>query len=428
MRQEPTEPERPGWANWSGSVTARPVEIAHPASEDELAAIVRRAPQLRVAGAGHSFWPLCETDGVLVVLDALPGGLEVAADRTRAWAPAGWTIDRLTRALWDEGLSLANQGDIDRQALAGALATGTHGTGRDLPCLSAGAHRYRLMLADGSVVTCGGGEREELYQAQRLSLGLLGVALAVEIAVVPAYHLEERIEKRPLAEVLDGFADLAAGLRHVEAFIWPHADTAILKTLHPAEDDGTFVEPGPVDETVFRLCCELSAASSRFTAPLQQLMARGSGRSRRVGPAHRIFPSERTVRFEEMEHEVPREAAIPLVRATIDWIRREHLPVAFPFELRWVAADDIWLSPFNAGPCASLSLHQFAPMPWRDLFTDAEAKFRAAGGRPHWAKRHTLSRDDVDALYPMAERFRSVRRAHDPGGRFLNEPLGALFS
>lgn len=418
----------PEWRNWSGSVVARPSEIARPATEAELAGLVRRAPRLRVAGSGHSFMPLCDTDGALVSLAAMEGRLEIAPDRRTAWAPAGWSLDRLTRTLWEQGLCLPNQGDINNQALAGALATGTHGTGGELKCLSAIARGFRLMLADGAVIECGPGRDEDLFQAQRLSLGLLGIALAIEIEVVPAYHLEERIERRPIAEVLEAFGDWAGGLRHAEFWVFPHSDTAIVKFLHPAEDDGSFREPGPVDETVFRLCCELSAAAPKFTATLQKLLVRGAGKSRRVGPAHRIFPSDRTVPFEEMEYEVPREAGLAALSEAIAWIRKADLPVTFPFEFRWTAADDIWLSPFNRGDCAAVSMHQFARMPWQDLFAEGETIFRAAGGRPHWGKRHTLTRADVDRLYPAAERFRQVRRAHDPEGKFLNHHLGELFS
>lgn len=416
------------WRNWSGSVAARPARIARPESEEALADLVRSSPKVRPAGSGHSFMPLCETDGVLVRLDRLPGGIEVAADRASAWVPANWPLHRLTQALWDQGLSLANQGDIDKQTLAGAMSTGTHGTGKDLKSLSNLARAWRLMLADGSIVTCSRAERPDLFEAQRLSLGLMGLALDVEIEVVPAYFLEERIEKRPLAEVVEGFADWANETRHVEFWVFPHADTVILKTLRPCPDEGTFKEPGQVEETVFRLCCELSAAAPKFTPVLQKVLARGAGKSRRVGPANRIFPSERTIPFEEMEYELPREAALPALREAIDWIRKGELPVTFPFEFRWTAADDIWLSPFNRGPCAAISMHQFAPMPWAGLFAEAETIFRAAGGRPHWAKRHTLTREDVDALYPRAERFREVRRAHDPEGRWLNSHLGGLFS
>jgi FAD/FMN-containing dehydrogenase len=277
-------------------------------------------------------------------------------------------------------------------------------------------------------VECSATGRPELYEAQRLSLGLLGVAVEVEMAVLPAYHLEERVEKKPLAEVLERFPEWAAQSRHAEFFVFPYGDQVALKTLHPASDEGTFKAAGPVDETVWRLACELGAAAPSFIPTLQKLLTRGAGKSRRVGPAHRIFPSERTVRFEEMEYELPREAGLVTLKETLDWIRRRELPVAFPFEFRWTAGDDLLLSPFSQGPCASVSMHQFAPMPWRALFEEAEAVFRAAGGRPHWGKRHALDRAAVDALYPQAERFRETRRAHDPEGKFLNAHLAPLFS
>ncbi len=418
------------WSNWSGSVTAQPAEIVHPRTEAELADVVRGASRLRVAGSGHSFMPLCETDGVLVSMDAMPGELTVSPDRRTARAPAGLSLDKLTEALWAQGLSLPNQGDINHQALAGAMATGTHGTGADLGSLSTLARSFRLVLADGSVVDCSATERPDLFEAQRLSLGLLGVAVEIEFEVLPAYHLEERIEKKPLAETLERFPEWAASSRHLEFFVFPYADQVLLKTLHPCDGEGRFKEPGPVDETVFRLACELTAAAPGFAPTLQKLMTRGSGGGRvqrRVGPAWRIFPSERTVRFEEMEYELPREAGLPALKAAIDWIRAGERPVAFPFEFRWTAGDDLWLSPFNTGPGASVSMHQFAPMPWRELFAEAESIFRDHGGRPHWGKRHTLTRADVDVLFPLAQRFRDVRAAHDPEGKFLNDHLGALF-
>src|SRR5262245_25602564 len=115
------------WSNWSGSVQASPDVVARPKTEAELAAIVSRARKVRVTGAGHSFMPLCETDGTLLSLADMEGSVELSADRSRAWAPAGWSLNKLTTALWDQGASLLNQGDVNPQALAGAIATGTHG-------------------------------------------------------------------------------------------------------------------------------------------------------------------------------------------------------------------------------------------------------------------------------------------------------------
>ena len=355
------------WRNWSGSVRAAPQAIARPRTQAELARLVAGARKLRVVGAGHSFMPLCETDGVLLQLCGLEGGLEFNADKTRVWAPAGWTLARFTAALWEAGVSLINQGDVNSQALAGAIGTGTHGSGAELGSLSTAARAFCVMGPDGEVRVCSASENADLYQAQRVGLGLLGVVTRIEIDVIAAYHRGETLTAMPLPAAL------------------PWAS----RLIHP------FLVGKLLD-------------------------------NRRVGPAYKIFPSDRTVPFEEMEYETPREAGFAALKEAIGLIRKKGLPVAFPFEFRLVAEDDIWLSPMHAGPCASISMHQYAKMPYQREFAEIEPIFRAHGGRPHWAKRHTLSRADVDALYPNAERFRAVRTARDPDGTFFNAPLPSL--
>ena len=120
---------RQEWKNWSGSVQAQPSRLASPRTEDELATLVRGAAKVRVGGAGPSFMPLCATSGVLLNIAELDSPIDIAADGASAWVPAGWSLKRLTASLWERGYSLPNQGDINPQSLAGATATGTHGTG-----------------------------------------------------------------------------------------------------------------------------------------------------------------------------------------------------------------------------------------------------------------------------------------------------------
>lgn len=415
------------WSNWSGSVAAD-AAVARPQSEDELAALVRGANRLRVTGAGHSFMPLCESDELIVSLDDMAGALHVAPDRRTARIPAGWSIRRLTAALWEEGLALANQGDVNPQSLAGAMATGTHGTGVDLGSLSTFARGFRLVGADGEARWCDAATNADLYQAQRLSLGLFGVATEIEVAVVPAFHLAERIEKRRWAEIRESYDELAAQHRHIEFWFFPHSDHVILKTLDPCDPCDPPTTTTDMEEAAFRRILDIAARLPFLTPFLQRLMMKSGISGRRRGPAHSIFPSDRTIRFEEMEYEMPRAVGIGALAEVVGWIRRKRLPVTFPFEYRTVAADDIWMSPMNAGPVAAISMHQYAKMPWQSLFAEAEAIFRGAGGRPHWAKRHTLDRAGVAALYPMTSRYIAVRRAADPHGKFLNPHLEALFA
>lgn len=427
----PASADRSGalvWSNWSGSVNSHPRAVLRPRDEHELGKAIRGARSVRATGAGHSFMPLCQSVDLIVSLEDMAGELRVSPDRQSVRAPAGWSLKRLTAALWEEGLALANQGDVNPQSLAGSLATGTHGTGRELGSLATFARGFRLVMADGEPRWCDAKTEPDLFAAQRLSLGLFGIATEIEIAVVPAFHLVERTRKISWGEVRESFDQLAEQHRHIEFFWFPHADDVILKTLDPTDPCDPPPSADPADEQGFGRMLEIGRATPDMVPELQRRMMAEPIEGRRWGPAHTIFPSERTLRFEEMEYEMPRAAGLDTLDEVVRWIRKDRLPVSFPFEYRIVAPDDIWMSPMNNGPVAAISMHQYAPMPWRDLFAQAETIFRRNGGRPHWAKRHTLSRTDVDALYPMAERFREVRRSADPEGKFLNAHLAELFS
>lgn len=419
------------WKNWSGSVAATPERLARPTSEAELSRLVAEARRVRVVGAGHSFTPLCATDGALVSLEAIAGEPLADPGASRVWVPAGMRLSALTRALWDQGLSLANQGDIDVQTLAGALATGTHGTGLSLGSLSTQATGFRMLLADGQIVTCDAREYPDLFEAQRLSLGLLGVALDVELAVTPAYHLHERVVATPLDAVEEQWPELIAAHRHVEFFVFPHAKRsgplAILKTLDPVPAGLDSTEGKDVDDAAFARVCDWCARAPFLTRFIQPHLIGPKLKSERRGPAFRVFPSAREVRFEEMEYEVPLDQGFAALRAAIERVVKRGLPVAFPFEFRVTAGDDIWLSPFNQGPCASISMHQFHKMDWRTPFSAVEPVLRAHGGRPHWGKRHGLKARDVETLYPMVGRFKAVRDQVDPDAKFVNAHLAALF-
>ena len=195
------------WSNWSGSVRAA-ADVRRPRDEAELAEIVRSARSVRPTGAGHSFMPLCESGDAIVSLEEMAGAITVAPDRRTARIPAGWSIKRLTAALWEEGLALSNQGDVNPQSLAGAMGTGTHGTGRELGNLSSFARGFRLIGADGEARWCDATTNPDLFQAQRLSLGMFGVATEIECEVVPAFHLAERIEKKPWGEIRERYDEL----------------------------------------------------------------------------------------------------------------------------------------------------------------------------------------------------------------------------
>jgi hypothetical protein len=267
------------------------------------------------------------------------------------------------------------------------------------------------------------------FKRRGLSLGLVGVATQIEIDVLPAYHLEERIESHPLSRRLKraGMSSAAQSARRIL-----HLSVRRARRAEDAEPSaGRGAAEAHERHGRSRVPHGLRCLCGRAVADAASAAAHRAGRAcvtRRVGPAYQIFPSDRTVRFEEMEYELPRANGFGSAEGRDRPGSRKKLPVTFPFEFRLTAADDIWLSPFNGTPGASISMHQYAKMPWRDLFAEAEPIFRAHGGRPHWAKRHTLDRARRRcALSGRGQVQSGARRRHDPGAKFANAHLMQTF-
>ncbi len=176
------------WSNWSGSVTCRPLQWHKPASEADVVEVVRHAAvqgeSIRVAGSGHSFTPLCASDEVLLSLEGL-SGVETVDDQGRAWIRSGTKIHDLGDPLADRGWALANQGDVDVQAIAGAISTGTHGTGPTLGSLSTQLVGLRLVTSSGELLEISPESDLEMFRAAGVSLGSLGVITAVRLQLVP---------------------------------------------------------------------------------------------------------------------------------------------------------------------------------------------------------------------------------------------------
>jgi FAD/FMN-containing dehydrogenase len=385
------------WSNWAGNVSCEPAVRIDAASEADVVAALRDAEArglgVRVAGSGHSFSPLVATDGALLSLDGLAGIARHEPDARRVWVRAGTKLAALGRALHALGLAQENLGDVDVQALGGALATGTHGTGRTLPNLSARVSGVRLLLADGSLRVVRAEDAPERLAAARVSLGALGVVTAVRLDCVPAYRLHERTLRMPIDACLADMAERSAESRHHEFFWYPSRDLAETKTIEPTE-----LAPEAV-------------AGRRYE---------------RIGWSHEILPSVRELRFVEMEYALPAESGPACFRAVRERMRQRHPDVAWPVEYRWVRGDDAWLSPAHGRDTVTLSLHQGAELPWQDFFADLEPLLRAHGGRPHWGKRHGLAAAELAPLYPRFEDFRRARAELDPKGRFLNEHLRSV--
>ena len=419
------------WTNWAGDESCTPGQILQPRSVDEVARAVKESADagrtVRVVGAGHSFSDLVCTDGLLLNLDHLSGIQHVDAEAGLVTVGAGTRLYDLNQALAACGLALANLGDIDRQSIAGATSTATHGTGRSLGNLATQVEAVDLVLADGSLLSCTEADRDVLAAA-RVSLGALGVATSYQLRVVPAFALHAQARTMPMAEVTGRLDELVDDNDHFEFFVFPHADAALVKLnnrtdypIRPPRDlarrASEFLENGVVE-----LACTAGRRFPSRIPALNRALTRLMTPTDHVDHSYRVFASRRSVRFTEMEVAVPRAACADVLAEIRRTITAQGLDVNFPIEVRFVAADEkAHLSPSYGRETAYLAVHMYRGMEWRPYFRAVQDIALAHGGRPHWGKRHLLDAEQLAGLYPAWDRFQAVRAQLDPRGVFTNE-------
>jgi FAD-linked oxidoreductase len=419
------------WVNWAGDQRCRPAGLVRPRSRDELAEAITAAAaagqKVKVAGSGHSFTEAAMTKGTMVALEALSGVLDADPASGLVKVAGGTLLADLNEELAALGLAMENLGDIDQQTIAGAISTGTHGTGARLRNISAQVEGLELVLADGSVRHLSAGTNPELLRAARVGLGALGAISAVTLRCVPAFSLLRVDTPHPREEVLDSFAERAAAHEHFELFTFPYDDSALVLERNridgpprPRGRGAAYLNDVVLENWALGLLAGTGKALPRTIPALSRLAGRLASGSRTSDRSDRVFVNQRRVRFTEMEYGVPREAGPEAVRRVIDWVRSNRYPVFFPIEMRVAAGDDASLSPSHERATAYIAVHQYRGMEWRPYFEAVEAIMDDYDGRPHWGKRHFQTAATLAPRYPAWNEFQRARNTLDPERVFAN--------
>ena len=437
MPASPMARER--WRNWAGNQRAE-VEVVRPGSVDEVAAVLAQAAaggrRVRPIGSGHSFSGVAVPEDLQLSLECLTGVRSVGFDGlVEVWA--GTPLHRLTAELARRGFLLANLGDIDRQTLAGAIATGTHGTGARFGGLATQVRALELVRPDGEVLRCSPAQHPDVFRAARVGLGALGVVTAVTVRAEPAFALRAEEGPGTLSAALDDFDGLMTSTDHVEFYWFPHTDATLVKcnTRVPLDDASAassrwraMWDDGLLANAAFAGVVAAGRRAPALVPPLARVSARALAPRTYADHSHRVFVSRRRVRYLETEWAVPREAAAEVLAE----LRRLHEASdwrsAFPVEVRLAAADDIPLSTASGRDTAYIAAHVPAgtePGPW---FAAVGSTAAAVGGRPHWGKLHGLDAAALRSRYPAFDDFVAVRDRLDPTGvlanRYLDRVLG----
>jgi FAD-linked oxidoreductase len=390
-----------------------------------------RGLPVKTVGAGHSFTGVAATDGILVDLDQLQGVISADVETGRVRVAAGTRLHRLPELLAPYGLALPNMGDIDRQSIAGATSTGTHGTGLGFGGLATMITAAVLVTGDGSLLTVSETENAELLPAVRLGLGALGILVELELQLVPAFLLRAVEHPEPF-EVIDEFRARVEAADHFELYWWPHTDRVMTKTntrlpldagRAPVGAFSNWIEEEVMSNGALALMCNLGHLTPGITPSINRLATKVYGDREYTDDSYEVFTAPRRVRFREMEYALPLDevpAALHELRAMID---ASEWRISFPVEVRAAAPDENWLSTAHGRESGYIAVHRYVKDDPEQYFRAAEQIFLAHGGRPHWGKMHYLDAATFAERYPRFGDFLAVRDRLDPQRVFRNAYL-----
>ncbi|WP_026929188.1 D-arabinono-1,4-lactone oxidase [Glycomyces tenuis] len=424
------------WRNWSGTEAVEPVRTVKPGKVNEIAAAVREAAadglRVKAVGAGHSFSGIAAPEGVLVDMGDMDGVVRVDTETNVVTVEAGMPMWRLNKVLDAHGLALENMGDIDRQTVSGAISTGTHGTGDRYRGLAWQVSALQMVLADGAVVRCSPERRPELFAAARIGLGALGIITEVSIQCVPAFQLQAVETPMRLDAVLGGLDELVAENDHFEFYWFPHTERTLTKqnnrySMEERKRRPTRLEywwnEGFTENALFEASNRVGARFPQAVPSLNRLAGRVWSSRNYTDVSHRVFTSPRKVVFREMEYAVPREALAEVLRDLKARVDAGGFNVSFPVEVRFAAADDVWLSTAHGRKTAYVAVHQYHRHDYEEYFKAAAEICNAVDGRPHWGKLHWLDAKGLSERYERFDDFLAVRDEVDPERRFANSYL-----
>ncbi|MEP1125637.1 MAG: D-arabinono-1,4-lactone oxidase [Ilumatobacter sp.] len=418
--------------NWAGNQRCVPTAVHEPTSTDGVAAIVRTAAQVgqrvKVIGGAHSFTDVAMTDGHLLSLDAMDRVIAVGGpDGRDVTVQAGIRLFELNEQLARRGLAMPNLGDIDRQSIAGAMSTATHGTGAGLGNIASMVVGLELVTGDGTIRRSDESNDPDLLRVARVGLGALGIVTEVTLRCVPAFklHAVETIE--PLAKVLADFDQVMHSTDHVEFYWFPGARRVQVKrntrTDAPlaAQSRVGYIRDKWIGENLaFGTVCRVGRRFPSAAPKIAKLITSAASERDFVDRSDKIFCSPRRVRFLEMEYGVPLPAVPEALDRIASMVKSLPFPPMFPIEVRVSQGDDIPLSTANGRASGWIAVHQYIGAPYEAYFQAVEQIMNDHVGRPHWGKLHFQTAATLADRYPEWHVFQSARADLDPTGTFAN--------
>lgn len=408
--------------NWAGNIAFTAPELLRPGSADQLRVMAARNAKVRVLGAGHSFNAVADSPGALITLEDMPRAIEIDSASATVTVSAGVRYAELAPYLEARGFALANLASLPHITVAGAVATGTHGSGDRNGSLATAVAGIDLITADGDKVRVPADE----VDAMAVGLGAFGIVTSLTLRLVPSFAVRQWVyDGLPRAELTAGFDEIFASAYSVSAFTtW--RDPAVIDQLWFKHEASAVAEPPPATWRGARL-----ADSPRHPVPgmpTQNTTAQdgAEGRWHERLPHFRAEFTPSAGDELQSEYLLPRTEAVAAL-AALDDLAEQIAGLLLVSEIRTVAGDDLWLSP--ACGRDSVALH----FTWRKdqaaviaLLPRIEERLAPFLPRPHWGKLFRLPPAKIRDAYPRLPGFARLATSYDPAGKFRNDFLTGI--
>lgn len=422
------------FVNWARNQQCTPQNYYQPENEEDLIAVVTSSAHIRLTGTGHSWSPVCITNHTLVNLDRYSKVLHTDRENMQVKVQAGIKLKALIEHLDRHGLAMKNLGSINYQSLAGAVSTGTHGSGIAYKILGSQIEEFTMIKATGEKLTVHSTRDKELFNLCLVNLGCLGVISEITLNVVPAFNLHDYTVAIDYNEAIDRLDDYINNTNHFKMWWFPHTDKMVMyrynRTLEKTND--TRLRQWFMDEFIsvagYRLLLMVGNIHRPLRKGINKLLVQNFSKPLdRIAKSFEVFIVPEPPLHREVEWAFDRKHAKELLRDYKQLIESSGHLINFIQEIRFTRADEYALSGCYGRDTIWLGAYNADNHGWRELMHDFEKLAIKYNGRPHWGKEFTVDKQYLQSVYPQWQAFNTLRRQLDPRGKFENEMIKQLF-
>jgi L-gulonolactone oxidase len=418
--------------NWAGNVKHIFPIFAQPKSEEELILLIQKHDKVRVVGSGHSWSDHFATQELMLNLDKYSRVLSIDSNGKTITVQSGIKLWELNSILDKEGLALINLGSINKQSIAGAVSTGTHGSGINFSCLADQVLKFSLITADGEKLIFEKGD--EQFQATIIGLGALGVISEVTLNVTSAFNLHDRTFTANFKDVIDKLDEYVNGCDHFKLWWLPTSDDVVVYTYRRTDEKANDSRLRQIlnDEIIsvlgYRLLVKIGNIHHPWRIPINKFLTKNFDK-----PLDRTEKSFKVFNVPEPPKHRETEWAFDLkdAKQILSDYRKLFINTTHTFnfiqEIRFTKRDNFWMSPCYGRDTIWIGAYNHEDAQWPNILADFEKFATANNGRPHWGKEFSLRAKQISKIYDKYNDFVKLKESLDPNRKFANNLINELF-